>query len=291
MNFLETERLKPPVTRTGIYWLASYPKSGNTWTRAFIGHLLGTIGNDPDVENTNAMLAKYTVVECWRPNYSGLLNEQSDLTSILRARPHAQQLLATKFARSGFVKTHSVALSAQGVNQINLGVTRGAVYIVRNPLDVAVSYASHFGVSIDEAIRRMNLPAMCMATDGDQLAEVVSTWSAHVLSWLESPMKPFILRYEDMIDRPLDAFSAFLRHAAVSATPEQIQRALDLSNFPRLQEQESTIGFDKRLSERGRQFFRVGKSGQWRDGLSPAQIDRIVKDHGKMMERFGYLPE
>jgi hypothetical protein len=294
MDYLVSERAKPPVTRRGIYWLASYPKSGNTWLRAFIGHLIGTIDNDPEVEKTREMLEKYTVDASHRIHFKTILSEQelaSNSIAIFGARPHAQQLLATKFAHSGFAKTHSVALSVRGVAQINLGVTRGAAYVIRDPRDVAVSYAAYYGLSIDEAIKRMNLGTLVQAPDEASVSEVFSTWSAHVTSWVDSPIKPFVLRYEDMLERPLDAFTAFAHHASMPATPEQIERAIEFSSFSRLQGQENADGFDHRLSQLGRTFFRVGKAGQWRDTLSPAQIDRIVAEHGAVMQRFGYLPE
>jgi hypothetical protein len=97
-----------------------------------------------------------------------------------------------------------------------------------------------------------------------------------------------VLRYEDMLERPTEAFTAFAHHASVPATTEQIQRAIELTAFSRLQQRESEEGFDQRVSNAGRTFFRAGTSGQWRDKLSRKQIDRITADHGKMMERFGY---
>ena len=98
------------------------------------------------------------------------------------------------------------------------------------------------------------------------------------------------MRYEDMLARPAEAFTAFTRHANIPATPEQIERAIELSAFSRLQETERAEGFDQRVTAKGRTFFRVGKSEQWRDVLKPKLVQQIVADHGKWMERFGYLP-
>jgi hypothetical protein len=292
MDHLAAESLKPPVTRRGIYWLASYPKSGNTWTRIFIGHLLGLIYNDPDAEDSRYVTAKYTLVEAARENFNPLLTEtqRSEPLSATKVRTQAQQLLATRFVQSGFVKTHSAALTFNGMPQINLGVTRGAVYIVRNPLDIACSFASYFGTSINEAIRRMNMSTLAMKPDDSLVPEIVSSWSAHAASWTESPIKPFVMRYEDMLARPTEAFTALARHASIAATPAQIERAIELSDFSRLKKTEETEGFFPRGSLKGSAFFRAGKSEQWRDTLKPRQVERIVADHGKMMERFGYLP-
>jgi hypothetical protein len=277
----------------GILWLASYPKSGNTWTRIFIGHLLGLINGDPDVEQSVPMLSKYTVDVSFRKLYETFLSADqidSDHLSVLLARPHVQQLFAAGFGHSGFAKTHSAALSVRGVSQINLGVTRGAVYIVRNPLDVVCSFGPYFGVPLAKAVRNMNDEAFCQPADKLNVTEIISSWSRHVASWIESPINPFVMRYEDMLAEPSKAFTAFTHHANIPATPEQIERAIELSAFSRLKEKEEAEGFDQRVTARGLTFFRAGKSEQWRDTLKPKQVDRIVADHGKWMERFGYLP-
>jgi hypothetical protein len=141
-----------------------------------------------------------------------------------------------------------------------------------------------------KAVRTMNDETFCQPGDELNVSEIVSSWSAHVASWIESPIRLFVLRYEDMLARPLEAFTAFTHHANIPATPEQIERAIELSAFSRLKERESMEGFDRRVTERGRTFFRAGKSEQWRETLKPKQVERIVADHGKWMERFGYLP-
>jgi hypothetical protein len=69
----------------------------------------------------------------------------------------------------------------------------------------------------------------------------------------------------------------------------QLAEAVDRSSFDKLREQEEKVGFRERPKTAER-FFREGRAGQWKEVLAPAQIERIVKDHGAQMERFGYLP-
>jgi hypothetical protein len=66
-------------------------------------------------------------------------------------------------------------------------------------------------------------------------------------------------------------------------------KAIDWSSFDNLKSQEQEDGF-KEKPEHAERFFREGRAGQWKEILTPAQVDRIVKDRGEQMARFGYLP-
>src|SRR5206468_5896926 len=82
-----------------------------------------------------------------------------------------------------FVKTHNALMSDRGHPTINLSVTTGAVYIVRNPLDVVLSYAPHMGLDIDRAIERMATPGVETGVTEKMVYEVWGSWSEHVESW------------------------------------------------------------------------------------------------------------
>jgi len=79
------------------------------------------------------------------------------------------------------------------------------------------------------------------------------------------------------------------RHLLFTPTDEQLADAIDRSSFEKLREQEEKAGFLER-SEKAERFFRDGRSGQWKEVLTSAQIARIVEAHKEQMERFGYLP-
>jgi hypothetical protein len=294
MDFIATQSRKPPVSHRGIYWLASFPRSGNTWLRTFVSNLLDIVRGDPLPENATSNLLKYTAVERMEHHFRPFISWQDAVDhplQVFKVRPQAQQKLANDNPHSIFVKTQCAAVIAGGIPQINALVTRGAAYLIRNPLDVACSFAPFYGVPMDEAIRCMGARDHFLSSVHEQVAEFVSSWSIHVQSWTEtSKIEPFVLRYEDMLNEPLRAFTAFARHANINATREQIARAIELVTFSRLQGAEAA-GRDVPRSTSGDKFFRVGKTGQWRDTLTPAQIDRIVSDHGTWMAKYGYLPE
>src|SRR5262249_22977199 len=120
--------------------------------------------------------------------------------------------------------------------------------------------------------------------------EIYGTWSQHVLSWTRKPHQAiYTMRYEDMLAEPQKTFGALARHLMLTSTPEQLDGAIDDCSFDKLRAQEEAEGFKER-PETAERFFREGRAGQWKEILTPAQIDRIVKDHGEQMTRFGYLP-
>lgn len=216
----------------------------------------------------------------------------SDLTraDVAATRAEVQRRIADEADGPVFVKTHNALVLDRGHPTINLGVTAGAIYIVRNPLDVVISFAHHFGIDVERAIARME----CQGAETDmneQVAyEVYGSWSEHVWSWTRKPHQAIqIMRYEDMIARPREAFAALARHLLIDATAAQIDRAIELSSFEAAKAQEQEKGYRERPKQ-SKAFFREGRSEQWRNVLTPEQVQRIVTAHGEQMARFGYMP-
>ena len=111
-----------------------------------------------------------------------------------------------------------------------------------------------------------------------------------MLSWTRKPHRAiYVMRYEDMLAEPKKTFGALARHLLFKPNDEQLADAIDRSSFERLREQEEKEGFRER-PKKAERFFREGRSDQWKDVLTPAQVQRIVDEHGEQMQRFGYLP-
>jgi Spy/CpxP family protein refolding chaperone len=278
--------------RSGIVWLASYPKSGNTWTRAFLHNLVKAISGEGGTQDINA-LGRFTAGLAGKELYAAVLgfeptNEHRD--QIASVRHEVQQRAADEVEGLLFLKTHQALVVDRGSTTINFAVTAGAIYIVRNPLDVAISYAHHLGRSIDETIKIMGTHNAEVAVTEKQVHEIYGTWSQHVLSWTRKPHDAiYVMRYEDMLADPQETFGALGRHLLFSPTPAQLADAIQRSSFDSLKAQEEKEGFREK-SKRAERFFREGRAGQWKDVLTPQQVDQIVNNHGEQMERFGYLP-
>ena len=281
-----------PQPQSGIVWLASYPRSGNTWTRAVLHNLFKGISGEADTQNING-LNRFTAAVNGRELYAETLGfEPTDehRSQIATARHEVQRRAAEQFEGLIFTKTHQALVADRGSTTINFEVTAGAIYIVRNPLDVAVSYAHHLGRSLDETIAIMACANAEIPVTETQVYEVIGSWSQHVLSWTHKPHQAlYVMRYEDMLATPERTFGGLARHLLLTPAPGQLADAIDRSSFTRLRAQEESEGFQERPSETGR-FFREGRAGHWRDTLTKKQVAQIVQDHGPQMARFDYLP-
>lgn len=278
----------------GIVWIASYPKSGNTWLRIFLHHLI-RIRSGRSVGEGELDRVSITA-----PNVSGRVDlfekfmgkpvAGAGMRDIVVARPKVQEQMAREANGILIVKTHSVMGRVFDVPLINLGVSVGAIYVVRNPLDVVLSMADFLSKPIDGAITSMGAPLNASPSTADQAAEIWGTWSENVRSWTTNPPSVIkVVRYEDMIDEPTTTFTAIAEHMRFGATPAEIEEAVFHSSFDQVSRHERESGFAERPPSIER-FFRVGRAGQWKERLTPEQIDRIVADHREQMARFGYLP-
>ena len=143
---------------------------------------------------------------------------------------------------------------------------------------------------IDKAIDHLNASGFVMEKRANFAHDVVGSWMENVESWTaDSPETLLVLRYEDAVEQPFKAMGDLARHIGLAPSPLQIGLAVDFSSFKRLKADEAGHGFDERPSADG-SFFREGRSGQWRDILTAAQVDRIVEANAPTMARFGYLP-
>lgn len=286
------KRSTAEAPRSGIVWLASYPKSGNTWTRAFLHNLVRVTSGEAQAQQINE-LNQFSMTSSATYLFEKVLGfspTEKHLDQIAAARAGAQEYLADLVEGLIFVKTHQALAVDRGHPTINFSVTSGAIYIIRNPLDVAVSYAHHLAGTVDEAIHLMNTKNAETAVTDKQVYELYGSWSQHVLSWTRKPHRAiYVMRYEDMLTDPQKTFGGLARHLLFTPTEQQLADAIDRSSFDRLREQEEQEGFLER-PDVAKRFFREGRTGQWKEVLTPAQVQRIVDAHGEQMQRFGYLP-
>jgi hypothetical protein len=272
----------------GIIWLASYPKSGNTWARLFIENLL-TGAEDPLSINAVKRFGTGEASRKWWSKVSPKPLAQLTVDEIARLRPMVQRYLTTLSPDNVIVKTHNALLEYRGMPLINTEVTAGAVYILRNPIDVVPSFASHFGVGIDRAIEMMANERLRLTSEKQNAYEVLSSWSGHVASWTAAAHpRLLVLRYEDMLNEPKVAFGKLARHIGHDPAPERLERAIENASFDVLSRQEAQDGFIER-SKKAERFFRSGRSGGGRDLLTRAQVRRVQARHRDIMERFGYV--
>lgn len=270
-----------------IIWLASFPKSGNTWTRIFLAHYFMPPGEAPDINN----LKRFTTADVRQDFFDRAAGKPFRGTGVdewLAVRQQALRLIAASKAGHHFVKTHCQVLQAGNTHVIDPQVTAAAVYILRNPFDVAPSLARHLGLDIDGAIARMCHEEATNVTETG-IYETIGRWDRHIESWLGAPgLARHVMRYEDMSADPETAFRDLLGFLGAPVKDGQLRRAIRAASFDQLRKQEKAKGFIERPPQM-EAFFAKGQAGAWREDLTPAQVAQLRKAFLPTLQR--HYPE
>ncbi|MGF1591838.1 MAG: sulfotransferase domain-containing protein [Kiloniellaceae bacterium] len=274
----------------GILWLASYPKSGNTWMRAFLANLILDEPEPLPLKRINEVCSSEPNEVWFKPLTSKPVRELSE-KRIAALRVKAQERAVSLNKNVMPMKTHSLYGKDHGYPTISVKASVGVIYIVRDPRDVAISAADHYGLTIAQAIEMMaDKTSRGRGMAGNTVHELMGGWSDHVRSWLRWKHSPIlVLRYEDMLADALGQLGMVARKLGITQDDARIRRAVEFSSFKTLQKQEAESGFIEK-SVHSQRFFRSGCAGGWRDTLTPAQAAAIERAHAEQMRRFGYLP-
>ena len=286
-------------------WLASYPKSGNTWMRL----LLANVGrNDPIGVNKLFHTAHSGLVASgrfWLDDVAMIPSAMLTADEADRLRPIAYTFHEDEAGQPlHYIKTHDAYIRLPDGTPLMGGSAAacGAVLVVRDPRDVAISWANHHSITLDEAVVQMRRSDWVLAPSGPrmerQMRQRLLSWSGFAESWLDQTDVPVhLVRYEDLHADTAATLAGVLAFAGHAATAAEIDRAVAFSRFDRVQADEARNGFQEAPQMRGTsvinsgRFFRRGIAGGWHDELSPEQAAQIVQDHGAMMTRLGYLTD
>ena len=274
-----------------IFWLASYPKSGNTWMRALLTNYTRDCDEPASINELDG---------AWTASLRETFDEVTGLDSaglnerqIAYYRPLVQEKIAAESAGPVFFKVHDAYTNgSQTPPLFSRGATAGAVYLVRNPLDVAVSYAHHRCETLDRTIAMMRDDnAMLVGSDkpGDQLPQKLRSWSTHVSSWVNAAnIRVHVVRYEDLVKQTAGVFADTVAFLGLELDLRRVDRAVEFSSFQRLRAQEFAVGFAEKQPI-ALSFFRSGRAGSWHEHLTAGQVQELVANHREGMQQFGYL--
>lgn len=273
-----------------IVWLASFPKSGNTWFRCFLSAVIDGVININQLQ-TDGIFSGRQLFDATFDIDGRLLNEQE----IKNRMPKVIRYYAGRSHKLLFCKIHDAySKNQKGFPIIPSDVTHKVIYLIRNPLDVVASYANHNNCSIDKAIGMINKPNGYLARQknglniNNQLPQLMYSWSGHVKSWHDQKeIEVITIRYEDMKSKPLTTFSRAISELGLVVSEEQIAQAIELSKFEKMKEAEDIEGFREK-NIKSKSFFRKGQVGGYKNELTKDQIELIRKVHGKTMQDFFY---
>jgi hypothetical protein len=280
-------------------WLASFPKCGNTWFRIFLANLVGTQDAEKETDESCCDINHINTggISSSRPQFDRFYGIDSLLLNQTEVEQRQPEVFESNAFESNDIKRFTKAHDAYRLIKKDAPLLgnpsyQAAIYLVRNPLDTVPSYANHWSsTDLDMIISKMANEQEIAHQSQSQLLQYVSSWSQHVDSWLEQADMPiFLMRYEDMVTDTFNTFKNALEFSGVECTDEAIQLAIEQSSFDKLKAAEKKDGFRESPRETT-SFFRQGKIGSYREVLSDTQIETVVEQHRKVMEKLGYLKE
>lgn len=270
-----------------IIWLASYPESGAFWFSMFLANLIADSKEPCGRQERDLIVPPENSAKLYQPFFSRPLSE-IPLPELAGKRPSVHRELAKRANDFLFLRTHNAAVRHFGNLTITPEATAAAIYIVRNPLDIAASLATARGRPIDRTIEIMAQTGKVLGKSSTRTYEVVGSWSENVESWTSAIRGRILtIRFEDMLDDPELQFSKAVQFLAINATNEQIAQASD-NSVKWIVEAYKKLGghVSPRLSPL--QSMRVGAQMRGKMLLTTQQIATIARAHRDQMHRFAY---
>lgn len=279
------EERSPYDVRSRLDFLCSYPKSGNTWVRLLLAAYMGKTPYRVELAADYGQLLYGAV--------SPVPVEKMTWGQQVQCRGAAlYHIAAERLEDPMILKSHNAYGAFAGVPLFSPQWTRKVVYVVRDPRDVLPSFAHHHGYEMGKAAEVMaetsaRLPGL------DRGAQHISSWSQHVLSWVQAreTLDVLFVRYEDMHEDTARELTRIVDHLGYvdAVEPELVDYAVEAASFDRQKQKEQEEGFPE-ASDEG-EFFRKGEAGGWREEVPPELVEKIERDHGKAMQALGYEQE
>tara|TARA_B100000676_G_scaffold302785_1_gene352308 strand:- start:457 stop:1293 length:837 start_codon:yes stop_codon:yes gene_type:complete len=276
-----------------IIWIASYPKSGNTYIRSFLSAYFFSKNGDFDFE-----LLKNIEQFPDKQFFKGFVNNL-DVAS-QNWLPIQRDIVKRKKVK--FLKTHSAFISINNNQFTNADTTLGSVYIVRDPRSIMASIMNHFSLSQTEAAEMLFDKNRGIKSSDGNLAtySFLSNWSNHFNSWNNlQTIKKMLIKYEDLEDKFDEIFKKLIEYINNlignndGIDHQKFKKALNTTKFSFLKTKEKKEGFLESIYSREKEqsipFFNKGFSNDWEKKLDEKIRKRIEDEFHKEMKQLGYL--
>ena len=298
------------MTRSNYWYLASYPKSGNTWCRIFILRYLQhlNIKKDPKLFNSK---------ENNKNKFS--INNPINIGTIASDRQWIDDQIGIESSDMSFKEIDKLKHLLEGQDQVNCwykhrfhkihdafinpknnfpNVTykgcEGVIYIVRRPEDIAVSYSFHSkDTNFEKSVKFMlNKFAALYQSDescGFQIRQFVGRWDDHVNSWLNQEQLPVLLvKYEDLKENAEIQFSRILSFLKIPIIKNILKEVVEECNFVNLKGKEIEEGGFLERNNPNSRFFRSGVVGEGKKYLTKRQLNEINTEFDLTLKKLKY---
>ena len=290
-----------------IIWLASYPKSGNTWLRTIISQLLYKNLNDEEVLEESRKIRLY-------PSKIDFLDLDEDFKlpvypdekkklildkTVINWEASQSKLNLDKKLR--ILKTHNMLCRLKIKNDFytftNLENTLGVIHIVRDPRNIFTSLINHFSFESDEkALEFIFNDNQTVGIEENTIPQLLSSWNNHYNSWKRFPKNNILIKYENLILDPkkeILKLTQYLRQFfELSYSDNELDQILHNSSFENLKNLEEKGLFKENALNKDnvtKKFFYLGKKNDWKKLLDKKVSEALEKNFKKEMLELGYL--
>ena len=278
-----------------IIWIASYPKSGNTWIRSLLGAYLYS---DSGIFKFN-LLNKINQFPDKR-HFEFFLKDLKDIKNVSAHWIASQDRLNLFNDGTIFLKTHNALCTIENNHFTNKNNTKAAIYVVRDPRNVITSLSHHYDMDIEESFNFLtdsNISLVARKLHSDVIT-TIGDWSNNYQSWRNLKFAPIlIVKYEDLIIDTKKTFLSVLNFLKnfidIKIEENKILKTIESCNFDRLSKNEQIEGFAESVysEKKGKKlnFFYLGKKNNWKNLLNPKIEKKIRKEFEKQMKELGYI--
>ena len=280
-----------------IIWLASYPKSGNTWVRSMIASLLYT---DSGLFNFEILskIPQFPDNKYFKEFTSDLINFDEVMKYWIVAQDKINLDNKVKF-----FKTHHLNCKINKHSFTDKSNTLATIYIVRDPRSLVSSISNHYSKTTNDSKKFLLSPKIIGGTVSSKRQKInhipalLGTWSEHYKFWTMDNENLLLIKYEDLIndtESQLERIIIFLkRFIPIKTNKEKNYNIIKTTSFDQLKSMEKKGEFEEGIISKTLNkkvdFFRLGPNNKWEDSLEKDIQMELENNFKKEMIELGYL--
>ena len=276
-----------------IIWIASYPKSGNTYLRSFISSYFFSKKGKFDF-NLLLNILQFPSVKFTKKNLNSKLEASQNWIY------NQKQFFSGENIH--FIKTHNALDHYEGNNFTSKNLSLGAIYIVRDPRNLITSMTHHYSLNYDEAYKKLidqNASLLERSLENDfSNFTFLGSWSSHYKSWKNSKdFETLFLKYEDLENNKYETFKKIvqfinnLKKKKISINEKKLLNSIKSTNFSNLRNKEENEGFEESVYSKSgekKRFFNLGFNNRWQKILPKNILSKLNNNLQNDLNDLGY---